>query len=151
MRHFLAFAALFLAWSAHAQVDRSAYAPSTIEDAIVKMENSPGMKYNFDAAHSRYLLTAVFTGESRPLSAQVRKYLETWVSVFRHPASYVDLFESEVAIQQNGRQYWMPIQQSLVEAFNLEVRPDRTVDLYVTAIGDHHEQPVFLVNAFTAR
>jgi hypothetical protein len=139
---------MILSLCANAQVARSDYVPATIAVAIERMGNNPDANMNFDAAHSRYVLTVTSLGLRRPLPDAVKNYLSAWVKSFGHPESWAGLFDSEVAVEQNGRRYWLPIQGSLAAAFDDEAKDGVTVNLYVTALGDQMKQPVIVVNAF---
>ena len=151
MNRLVAVILLGLAISSRAQVDHEAYVSATIADATTNMGIDPDAQYNFDSAHSRYLIKAKYTGQHRQLAAPIQNYLAKWVAAFRHPTSYLELFPFEVAIEQDGRSYWMPLQKSLVEAFADEVADGATVKLYVTAIGAWEQEPIFVINAFDAR
>ena len=60
-------------------------------------------------------------------------------------------YQKEIQVEENGRTYWLPIQNILLEPLEKEVGKNGTVELWVAFIGSIEEDLVFLVNEFQAQ
>jgi hypothetical protein len=140
---------LLLAASTYAgDFDYSAYAPSSLAEVIASADIDPRADYYFDAALPRYKTIGTFTGKTRPIAPQISDFITMWAKADQLPASYRELFKTEVEIEQDSVTYWMPIQQSLVESFHLEVAPGQKVTLYILLMGEYRHSAVFGVSGF---
>lgn len=67
--------------------------------------------------------------------------------------SFHDMFKTEVLVTDNGRAFWLPIQEHILEAFKKEVGPVKKVRLYVLYLGCTVKKPVpvaAVINEFQA-
>jgi hypothetical protein len=147
-RYSMTLVAVFLGLGVHAQDADPDYPTATIETAIARMRIDPAAEVTLDAANSGYLVTGTSRGARRLLPAATRDYLAVWARSFSQPKSYVDLFASEVSIEENGRRYWMPLKKSLDNAFALEAKDGVKVNLWIRTLGTRMSEPVMVINAF---
>ncbi|MDH5763365.1 MAG: hypothetical protein OEZ51_10310 [Nitrospinota bacterium] len=60
-------------------------------------------------------------------------------------------FQKEIEVEENGRTYWLPIQDALLPPLEKEVGRNGAVELWVVFIGAIEKDMVFLVNEFQAQ
>lgn len=143
---------LALLWpGASGAFDPAAYVPIELK-AVPPLTPAvtDGRSFQLDAAHPRYRTRATFTGNTRPLSGDVRMLVRLWRQAMQHPPAYDQLFVSEVEVMQDGQRYWMPIQQPLMAPFIAEVHKGHPVTLYVLLLGGIDGMPVLTVSEFQA-
>ena len=150
--HF-AFALLFLIIAPTVEAfEYDAYKPAELATVAPAVERAPGSELHIylDAAHPRYRTTVRFTGKVRELSDEKRTFIRYWVKAMRHPVEYESLFGKEVETIQGGRNWWLPIQGSLVGAFLQEVAAGAEVELFVLLMGAVNQDAVFGISEFNA-
>src|SRR5262245_37814101 len=108
---------------AQAQFAFEDYKPSTMKDvwAIGENECGPAEENTLAlvAGKVSYRVPATWTGEVRPISPGTAAILIMHERVRRASfgISMVDLFKSEVHVTADGRDYWLPIQEPILDAF----------------------------------
>ena len=128
--------------------DYSAYQATSLAKVIASADIDSRTDYYFDAALPRYKTVGTFTGKMRPVANQVGVFITMWAKTDQLPASYRELFKTEVEIKQDSTTYWMPIQESLIGSFRQEVAPGRKVTLYLLFMGENKHSPVFAISGF---
>jgi hypothetical protein len=98
---------------------------------------------------------ALWTGELRPTSPGTAAILTMYERVRQpgFPVAMADLFKTEVHVTAEGRDFWLPIQEQILDAFNTEVGPVKNVTLFVMYFGCTAKKPVrvaVVVNEFQA-
>jgi hypothetical protein len=147
--------ALALAVPASADFDFTAYRPTTLAAvaARVAKEHPEVLRDNDVAFHpaERYRVAVAYRGKKRAIDWMVREvFIAGWCKSFSQP-HLKDLFQREIEVTEAGRSYWLPIQDSLVDALDQEVKPGAPADLYVVYAGTAGKRQVFLVMEFQAR
>lgn len=94
----------------------------------------------------------VYTGESRGVTAGAAELIGLWVRAFGHPIETRDLFQRELLFREEGRGYWLPVQEPLLSHFQ-ELQPGSDVTLYVIWLGARRASGgefvgLFVVNEF---
>lgn len=51
------------------------------------------------------------------------------------------MFKTEVLVTDNGREFWLPIQEHILEAFRKETGPVKKVRLYILYFGCSAKKP----------
>ena len=93
--------------------------------------------------------TVLFLGKVRSIKPDRRSFIKMWGK-----SSGVDTaagnFKKEIKVRENGKTYWIPIQEILVTHFKREVKRNGEVILFMVYIGTTGKTPIFLVNEFRA-
>ena len=98
----------------------------------------------------------VFTGESRPISAERKTFIKTWVGMLRsdQPA-YAELYEREYLYKEGSDEHWLPTSKPITKYFDKELKPGDKMDLYLISIGAFRSKGeiecVLLVEEFQKR
>lgn len=151
----LIMASMFLGIKVSA-IDYNSYLPFTIQDVACIAEGygsaEPGYK---DRANSflfapmiPFRTEAKFLGEIRPLSPVHLFCLET-LQKSRPDIPFTDLYKREIFIaDSDGREYWLPIQETHLDSFQKEYQPDCRLTLYLVWVLNFDHQPFVLINEF---
>jgi hypothetical protein len=76
-----------------------------------------------------------YTGESRSLSADRKRFIEKWaISYFRNPG-YANLYAAEYLFKEGTDDYWLPVQKDVAKYFSEELTKGGPVDLYMISPG----------------
>jgi len=149
MRHLLLLLCLLCALPVTAQeFDYAAYQPATLSEVAASAgEHTTAW---FAEGHPRYRTRVKFTGRVRPTPADTQQFIVDWVKANGHPPAYAEVFEQEIELTQDGRAYWMPIQDVLLAPLTTEVRADMPVDVFVLLMGGQGDRLVLAVSEFDA-
>lgn len=85
--------------------------------------------------------------EFRPLPEDSQRHIKAWAEAMGIPEA-PSAFRREVKLSESGTEYWLPVQQALVQKMTSELRPRETIEVFVIHIGHTSGRPIFLVNAF---
>ncbi len=95
---------------------------------------------------------AIYTGESRSVSAKKKELIFNWVKSFGYRLEIADLFESELSFKEGSVEYWLPVQKQVSPYFAQELKKGDEVTLLLIWVGVRRESEqtdwVFLVNDF---
>jgi hypothetical protein len=143
---------LFSARAVSAGFDYSAYQPAELADVTnsIADEVDPRADYWFDASHPKYNSVVTLTGKRRPIAPGLKDFISKWVRTMGHPASDIEMFQTEIEVSQGSTNYWVPIQQQLLEPLDTEVTAGEEVRLYILVMGAYLHTPVFSVAEFAA-
>ncbi|HEV2608470.1 MAG TPA: hypothetical protein VGT79_10870 [Xanthomonadaceae bacterium] len=128
----------------------AAYKESSISAAGSDLGIDPGADYWLDMGYSKFNTDAIFTGNVRPLQAVTRTLIQKWATAARAGKKTAEMYTSEIEVTQDGTNYWLPIQQALVEPLRHEVKAGTSAHFYVLLVGAHKGVRVFVVNEFNA-
>lgn len=145
--------------AAHAQAGWERYKPGSLHDveeaglaelATFLSPDGPGTALSGRDHPTR--ARVVYTGESRGMTAGAAALIGQWVRAFGHPTETDTLFQKELLFHEDGRAFWLPVQQPLVAHFE-ELQPGSAVTLYVIWLGARRESGgrfvgLFVVNEF---
>ena len=91
-------------------------------------------------------------GRRRPLSESARFVATKWAEHLAkdpdHPIA--QLYRTEVLVSAGGKDWWLPIQEPLLESWDQEVKPGSEVELFLWFPGGVSRQLVFMVAEFRA-
>jgi hypothetical protein len=88
-----------------------------------------------------------YLGELRPLPEDSQRHIEAWAEAMGIPEALA-AFRREVKVSESGTEYWLPVQEALVQKMTSELRVRETIEVFVIHIGHTSGRPIFLVNAF---
>ena len=96
----------------------------------------------------------VYKGESRPIDPVRRRLIADWGLTYRRDSSIVADFHREYLFQENGKPFWIPVQDTVASFFPKELRPGQRVSLFVMLLGGYYDAGkitwAFIVNEFKA-
>lgn len=134
------------------------YKSGTLREVIE--ENAKDMQRHEDkgsvvlTAGRPYLVKAVYTGTSRPVSASRKEIIELWVKSYGIDPAFLKLFEMEFLFIENSVEHWLPVQTPVSKYFDKELSKGDKLDLYVQFVGGIRTKDesdadwVFVVNEF---
>lgn len=76
-----------------------------------------------------------YTGESRPLSVERKKFIETWARSYYRNTGYANLYAAEFLFKEGSEDYWLPVQKDVAKYFPEELKKGDPVDLYLIVPG----------------
>ncbi len=140
--------ALFATVTEVRAVDWSAYKQASVAQAWSETHIVEGTDYTIEAANVKYTVEARYTGQHRELLAARKELFRRWAKSLSHPSEYAIMFEHEIQIWADKREYWLPIQNSLVEPFANEASAGSRLRLRIMYIGATRKERVFVLNGF---
>jgi hypothetical protein len=135
----------------------SDYTPATLSDITAKhakyLSNRKAPKgtvaINLHAGGDPFRSTVLFLGKVRKIRPDRSSMIDMWGK-----SSGVDTaagnFKKEIQVRENGKTYWLPIQEILVSYIKRDVKKNGEVMLFMVYIGTKGKDPVILVNEFRA-
>jgi hypothetical protein len=123
------------------------YKPNSMAQAIADHPYDPSADEWFEGGNFKYIVRVVFTGKLREISPDTKRFLVDWGKTFNH-SDVVKIFRQEVLVQEQGKEYWLPIQESLVQPLIKEAASGQTINLYIFLAGEYKKTHVYLVNEF---
>lgn len=133
--------------------DPSAYRPLALAKAHSGMCSDPEIRpveRVIDARFLKMITVVINQGETREIEAGVSEFVQFWIKSFKLQSTVASLYSQEVRVQEDGRDYWLPIQTQLLKPFRSEVVRGKPVTLYVVFVGCTKNRPVFLITEFEA-
>jgi hypothetical protein len=76
-----------------------------------------------------------YTGESRPLSVERKKFIETWARSYYRNTGYANLYAAEFLFKEGSQDHWLPVQKDVAKYFADELKKGDPVDLYLISPG----------------
>ncbi|MGE5604157.1 MAG: M23 family metallopeptidase [Bacteroidota bacterium] len=143
--------------------DYSLYTPSTIDiefnqiKADHESDTLPGINKNENSVniiiHPKVLfsITAEYLGEEREISEANKNSLEVFGKTFGH-LNIFDIFKHEILIRDSdNREYWLPIQESFIDAFHEEYFDGCQLTLYLIISIIYDQKPLVIINEFSVQ
>lgn len=104
-----------------------------------------------------FRVEASWNGKTRQISNDISTLIRLYEEVLRpnltKEVSFRDIFKTEILVTDSGREFWLPIQEHILNAFKEEVGPVKKVRLYVLYLGCTAKKPVpvaVVINEFQA-
>ena len=124
--------------------DWSEYRPGRLGEFTARV---PADAIVLDSVRIRVRLE--YSGEFRPLSSEAGRHLSIWAGAMGVPNA-PGAFAREVKVVEGGSEYWLPVQDILVEPMQAELKPGDEMEAFVVFIGASAGRPRFLLNEFRA-
>ena len=124
------------------------YAQTTFEEVNKASPPSSLPGIAVVAAVKKYKVGATFRGEVKPLAAESASVLDAWAKVLNISPANRALFSREIMVRQGERDYWLPIQEPVLEWLLKEVKAGGQADFYIMHAGSTPSGNVFVVNEF---
>lgn len=138
---------------ANAQDDiLQSYVPGTIPGVISKFIATTKSNADYVSVTESYLIKTrvTYNGFVKRLSAKKSMFLAKWLKDNKYPAAMLPT--NEVEITEDGRTYWLVMQDIVAPHFAEEIKPGSLVDLYLVLLGsvkeDGERSFVILINEF---
>lgn len=97
----------------------------------------------------------IYSGEYREVTDPRKMMITSWVGSFASqltPREQEEIFATEVLFTEDGAEYWIPVQKSLIEIMKDELKAGDEVTVLIVWMGEISEADeidyVFLLNAF---
>jgi len=100
---------------------------------------------NLDARMPGFSTILKFTGKKRPLPAERKAKIEL-LKTMSQLSRMLPLYENEIEVFQDGIYYWLPIQKSSEEAFEIRVKPNSEFNAKIRYIGCCYTLDTSLMN-----
>jgi hypothetical protein len=97
---------------------------------------------------AQYRVLVVYRGQRRPTAPDARRLMAAWGESVGVPERVLAVYAQEIAVQEAGQPYWLPVQARLLPFLDTELAPGDAVYLRVAFIGVGGGRPLFLVNEF---
>ena len=95
--------------------------------------------------------TVLYLGKVRNIKRDRRSFIKMWgETAKKDTAKLAKTYKKEIKVQENGKTYWLPIQEILVAHFKRDVKMKGEVMLFMVYIGTSGKTPIFLVEEFRA-
>jgi hypothetical protein len=133
------------------------YTPATVSDITAKhakyLSNRKAPKgtvaTNLHAGGDPFRSTVLFLGKVRNIRPDRSSMIEMWGKTSKIDTAAGN-YKKEIQVRENGKTYWLPIQEILVSYFKRDVKNNGEVMLFMVYIGTKGKNPIFLVNEFRA-
>jgi len=142
------------------------YQPRTldqiIKDHAAKVLDDPDILMNFPDGSTAVLtrdsftskVKVTYTGKSRSISPKRKEIISNWLTV-TYPDrrdEYLKQWDTEFLFTEHLIEYWLPVQNQLIQPLQEEIKKGDDVTLYVAWVGARKESGkvdwVFFVNEF---
>jgi hypothetical protein len=120
-----------------ARLDTVIAAHRPIVDAD-RVEISDTLQHQFwvVAHYDGLIVDATYRGETRQIPPWSRRLLDMWLKSLGKER-HAELFKEEALFEEDGTEYWLPVQRPPLSYMREELDPGDEVSLYLTFIGAH--------------
>ena len=95
--------------------------------------------------------TVLYLGKVRNIKLDRRSMIKMWGKSSKlNTAKLAKDYKKEIKVRENGKTYWIPIQEILVIHLKRDVKKNGEVMLFLKYIGTIGKDPIFLVEEFRA-
>jgi len=95
--------------------------------------------------------TVLFLGKVRSMKRDRRSFIKMWGKTSKkNTAKLAKTYQKEIQVRENGKTYWIPIQEILVAHLKRDVKKNGEVMLFMDYIGTTGKTPIFLIKEFRA-
>ncbi|WP_069130612.1 hypothetical protein [Rhodohalobacter halophilus] len=90
-----------------------------------------------------------FTGRVREMPEERKSMIDIWLTQLGHQEEVKNLFQNEFEVRENGVEYWVAIQNSLLQPLIEETNEGLyPTDLFLNIVGEIDSEPVLVCNEF---
>lgn len=129
------------------------YVESIIDDpdmVVTKNDDKYSFIMSYNYFRSRVKLT--YKGQSRKISPERKEIISRSMTAHGDDSKFAELFDTEFLFIAGSIEYWMPMQNTLIQYLNKEIQKEDKVLLFIVWAGARKEQEkidsVFLINEF---
>jgi hypothetical protein len=99
------------------------------------------------------VVRVIYTGKSKSIANERKKFIELWAGTYSQTPNYARLFQQEFLFKEGVDEYWLPVQGPVAKYFDVELKKDDTVDVYLIRPGGlrikgKESEWIFLVEEF---
>lgn len=118
--------------------------------SLVEAEHSlPESKGNLvDSDTPGFSTSVVFSGISRKLSPSKRRFLRSLAAARPADKKMILLYEREIRISQDGKNYWVPIQKQVHSSLDNELKPGQSFLAHLRYMGNTDSVRIYLLVDF---
>jgi hypothetical protein len=81
------------------------------------------------------VVSLTYTGESRALSTERKKFIELWATSYYRNPGYANLYSAEFLFKDGSEEHWLPVQKDVAKYFDEELKKGEPVNLYLISPG----------------
>jgi hypothetical protein len=145
-----------LSVAAAADFDFAAYKSATLDDITTRHINKECksnelQESTYSAYAFKYKVIATFSRKLRPLSEDTKKFLNNYAKALPSSRNLMETYKNEFLVQDNGKEYWIPVQEPLIPAMGQELKEGQRFELYLAVIGGTSNRCVFIATEFNAK
>jgi hypothetical protein len=96
----------------------------------------------------KYRIVTHFSRELRPLGAETREFLAHYGKSVRWNSDVVEMYQNEFLVQEQGKDYWVPVQEHLIPAMGKELKQGQRFELYLVLVGSIDNRCLFIATEF---
>lgn len=85
----------------------------------------------------RRRVQAIYTGQHRPIDAQAIAFYRRYEKAHGVEDSIAEHYREVFLFQENGIDYWLPVQDQVAAYFPKELKPGEPVELYLLVTGGY--------------
>ena len=135
----------------------ASYSHATLENIIVQEQNH---SYNQSQAKEqlnslllecgvlKYRVQCSYSNIRRPIPEKKKNVIILWMEMLRFDTTLSSLYQQEILVTEDSREYWMPIQEQLSSYMNQELVDSDTIELFIIYIGKIESEFVFITTEF---
>lgn len=105
-------------------------------------------EFIYSAYAHKYRFKTKFTRELREIGEDKKLYLERYGKSMRWNQDVVKLYKREFLVIENGKEYWVPVQEQLLPYMGREIEVGKLFELYVAVIGSASNECIFIATEF---
>ena len=109
-----------------------------------------GTDYTIETANYKYAIDTIYSGQHREIIPARKELFRRWAKSLRHPEEYAQLCDHEIQIHDGKQEYWIPLQNALLNPFAAEAKPNSRLRLHIMYIGATGNERVFMITRFQA-
>ncbi|NNM81889.1 MAG: hypothetical protein HKL98_04690 [Burkholderiales bacterium] len=133
--------------SAHAKWEN--YFPAKLSEGISIASHAGHGGFHVFREDYAFSTGLIYSGEIRPISVAGKQVLSNFLGVDRDDPIFTVKYQNEVKLIEDGKEYWMPVSYSVVEALK-KVKKGGKITAFERLIGVSGGQWIFLLDGFDA-
>ena len=144
----MAFAAVFILTISAVASDFEDYKQVSVAQAWAETVVIKGTDYTIETANYKYVVETIYTGKHREIAPDRKELFRRWTKSLRHPEEYAQLCDHEIQIRDGKQEYWVPLQNALLNPFVAEAKTNSRLRLHLMYIGAKGNDRVFMITRF---
>ncbi|GEM_PF-671048 len=120
------------------------------DDSGSSLTRNPKYLFRDQIMSSKVRMT--YTGESRALKDDRRKFISDWAEAVGADPAYGVLYERELLFRENNSEHWIPVAKMIIPRIERDTKKGDPIDLYLVRLGgmkyDEKIEWIFLVEEF---
>jgi hypothetical protein len=81
------------------------------------------------------VIRVTYTGKTRPITDDHKKYLNLWIESFKKDSKFNNVYNQEMLVTEDSTSYWLLVHNALLPQFEKEIEQNKPVDLFLIRMG----------------